>query len=317
MLTPKVSVLIPTYNYAHILDETIKSVLDQTFQDFELIVVDDGSKDNTDEVMEKYKTDPRITYLRNEKNLGLVDNWNKCLDLAKGEYIKYLCADDRFKPTILEKFVAVMDAYPKVSLVTCNKEIFGKSSVIVELPLTHYQDGYKVIKHTLNNFGWLGEPTCLMFRRSDVAKVGKFKKGLVWLPDWEMWLRLLTVGDCYLVPEDLAYVQNHSNQLTKKVMRSYINIFEEYELARDIRNKNGYSMDISDDEMKRVVKRRAEAVGKVMYKTLPHIYDKKARKTFFKSLGIAFRERVIFKTLLKLISPGKPGPKILKERPAF
>ncbi len=82
-ISPKVSVLIPTYNYAHYLDETIRSVLDQTFTDFELLIVDNRSTDNTAEVVKKYLGDNRVSFYANEKNVGLVGNWNKCLDYAK------------------------------------------------------------------------------------------------------------------------------------------------------------------------------------------------------------------------------------------
>ena len=91
---PKVSVLIPTYNYAYCLDEAMQSVLDQTLPDLELIVIDDCSKDNTDDVMQKYLADPRIIYMRNEKNLGLVESLNRGLKYAKGEFIARMDADD-------------------------------------------------------------------------------------------------------------------------------------------------------------------------------------------------------------------------------
>ena len=79
--SPTVSVLIPTYNYARYLDEAVSSVLHQTFQDFELIIVDDQSTDNTDDIIKKYLHDPRITYYKNQTNLGLVGNFNKSLKL--------------------------------------------------------------------------------------------------------------------------------------------------------------------------------------------------------------------------------------------
>jgi glycosyltransferase involved in cell wall biosynthesis len=119
---PKVSVLIPTYNYAHFLDETIQSVLNQTYNDYELIIVDNKSTDDTLEVVDKYLGDRRIHFYQNATNLGLSGNWNKCLEYATGEYIKFLCADDKFHPEMLRKFVSVMDENPTVSLVTCDKE---------------------------------------------------------------------------------------------------------------------------------------------------------------------------------------------------
>src|SRR5688572_5841450 len=105
--SPKVSVLIPTYNYAHYLDEAIKSVLNQTFSDFELIIVDDKSSDNTSEVVQKFLSDPRVSFYINDENLGLVHNFNRCLEYAKGDYIKFLMADDIFNEQLLEKYVAV------------------------------------------------------------------------------------------------------------------------------------------------------------------------------------------------------------------
>src|SRR5689334_17359944 len=106
---PKISVLIPTYNYAHYLDETIQSVLNQSFKDFELIIVDNHSTDNTEEVVSKYLADERVSYHKNEKNLGLVGNWNMCLTYPKAEYIKFICADDMIHPEMLDKFYAVME----------------------------------------------------------------------------------------------------------------------------------------------------------------------------------------------------------------
>src|SRR5687768_14893088 len=92
--SPRVSVLIPTYNYARYLDEAIQSAIRQTFTDFEIIIVDNNSTDNTAEVISKYLTDPRIRYYRNKSNIGLINNFNRCLELATGQYIKFLLADD-------------------------------------------------------------------------------------------------------------------------------------------------------------------------------------------------------------------------------
>lgn len=115
---PRVSVLIPTYNSAPFLDEAIQSVLDQTFADFELIINDNNSTDDTEEIAKKYLSDPRVSFYKNPANIGMAGNWNKLLAHAKGEYIKFLMSDDKFHPQLLEKFVPVMDQYPNVSLIT-------------------------------------------------------------------------------------------------------------------------------------------------------------------------------------------------------
>ncbi|RYF88859.1 MAG: glycosyltransferase family 2 protein, partial [Chitinophagaceae bacterium] len=139
--TPKVSVLVPTYNYAHYLPETLRSALEQTFTDFELVVVDNCSTDNTAELMATYKDDPRVIYHRNDANIGIVGNFNRCLELARGEYIKFLCADDKFAPGMLETYVRIMDEMPGVSLITCDKQAFGSKTHETITPVTHLQPG--------------------------------------------------------------------------------------------------------------------------------------------------------------------------------
>ena len=93
-MAPKISVCIPTYNYAHYISFAVESILSQQFTDFELIIVDDCSKDNTEEIVSRFLCDKRVSFEKNERNLGLVANWNKCLSKAKGEYIKFVFADD-------------------------------------------------------------------------------------------------------------------------------------------------------------------------------------------------------------------------------
>src|SRR5688572_5713153 len=91
---PLVSVCIPTYNYAHLIADAIESVLRQTERDLELVVIDDCSTDDTEQVAARYADDPRFRFVRNPCNLGLFGNFNRCFELAEGEFVKVLCADD-------------------------------------------------------------------------------------------------------------------------------------------------------------------------------------------------------------------------------
>ena len=92
---PHISVTIPVYNRAHLIGRTIESVLNQEFQDFELLVVDDASSDDTTKVVQQYcRHDPRIKLVINPKNLGLTRNWNRCLDLARCSLVQILLSDD-------------------------------------------------------------------------------------------------------------------------------------------------------------------------------------------------------------------------------
>ncbi|RYY13440.1 MAG: glycosyltransferase family 2 protein [Chitinophagaceae bacterium] len=290
-----ISVLIPTYNYAHFLDETIQSVLNQSFTDFELIVVDNHSTDNTTEVVEKYLTDPRVSYYRNETNLGLVGNWNMCLRYPKAEYIKFICADDKIHPEMLDKFYAVMELYPNVSLITCDKQLFDGQPWVVELPLKHLQQGKKVIFDTMTSKSWIGEPTSVMFRKSNLS-LGTFRNDYTLHVDWEMWNRQLTVGDCYIIPEALAYIRAHASQHTRAVSSKAC--FEEYYMAKLMYDYQGFDNAEDKVQIRRIVREKAaQCAKKAMYKQIPKITNKKSRETFFKALSITAREGVFLKGL--------------------
>src|SRR5580658_3418304 len=110
MNPPAVSVLIPTYNYGRFLPEAIESVLMQDFQDFELLIVDDCSADNTAEVVKPFcSRDARVHFAINPTNLGMVHNWNHCLQQARCEFVKFLFGDDKLSdPQALSKMMALL-----------------------------------------------------------------------------------------------------------------------------------------------------------------------------------------------------------------
>jgi glycosyltransferase involved in cell wall biosynthesis len=115
-MTPRVSVCIPTYDYARYLPAAIDSVLAQDYDDYELIVVDNASRDETPAVLARYGD--RIRAYRNERNLGLFGNFARCLELARGELVKFLAADDWLHPAFLGEAVALMDRHPSAAIVS-------------------------------------------------------------------------------------------------------------------------------------------------------------------------------------------------------
>ncbi len=114
---PAVSVCIPTYNYARYLPRAIESVLAQTYGDFELIVSDNASTDDTQEVLAGF-SDPRMRTFRNERNLGLFGNFSRCLELARGDMVKFVCADDWLDPAYLSRTVPLMETHDEIGLLT-------------------------------------------------------------------------------------------------------------------------------------------------------------------------------------------------------
>jgi glycosyltransferase involved in cell wall biosynthesis len=302
-VTPRVSVMIPTFNYGHFLDETIRSVLSQTYNDYELIIVDNGSTDNTDAIVGKYLSDPRIRYFKNQTNIGLVGNWNKSLEHSRGEYLKYLCADDKFRPQLLEKYVALMDQFPKVSMVACNKQVFGEYNYEVNLTLTHYQSGKDVNFHMIYGHQGVGEPTSVMFRRREFEQIGYLEGRYEQYVDLDYWFKLLALGDCYLVPEILVDIRFHPGTVSNQVKRKkYQRCFEDYQIRKDVQ-QHVYNIDTSDTMIDEMVHKYAMACVKTgMLKTATSLHKKQSREAFAKALKIAWTENLFKSTIEELTS---------------
>lgn len=214
MTNPKVSVLIPAYNYAHYLSEAIDSVITQSFKNFELIVIDNCSTDNTEEIVNAYmKDDNRVKFVRNDENIGMYRNYNQALLLARGEYIKFLNADDKFESTILEKFVNTLDTDPTISIVTSYRQYFGSKNDILISPFQGKVESTEAILSSLEKGNWIGEPTTVMFRKSNL-NLGLFDTNLKMFADFDMWIRHLQAGHICIHPEVLSYFRIHDEQGT-------------------------------------------------------------------------------------------------------
>ena len=129
--TPCVSVLMPAYNVEKYVGAAIESILNQTFSDFEFIIINDGSVDNTASVIKKYaEQDKRIRFIDNHENRGFIARLNDCLDLARGRYVAKMDSDDISLPERLAKQVNFLDAHPDVGMVGCGLQKFGTSEKI-------------------------------------------------------------------------------------------------------------------------------------------------------------------------------------------
>jgi len=205
-----VSVIIPAYNQGHFLAKAIESVLSQTYPDFEIIVVDDGSTDDTAVVAQSY-TDSRVCYIYKE-NGGLSSARNAGLRQAKGEYISYLDSDDCFLPQKLTLLVGELEANPEIGLIA------GQA-----LPIDEHgqQVGEKFDQPIPADPPQLllGNPLhvgSILLRREWQGLVGFFDETLRSYEDWDMWLRLAFAG-CQIswLPEPVSLYRFHSAQMTQ------------------------------------------------------------------------------------------------------
>jgi glycosyltransferase involved in cell wall biosynthesis len=216
---PKVSVLVPTYNYARFLPEAIESVLAQDFTDFELLISDDASTDGSAEIIRRYAVrDSRIRCQIHEKNLGMVPNWNWCLREARGEYVKFLFGDDLLaSPQALRRMAAMLDGEPGAVLAVTGRLILGEDSrpleIWDELGAAGHKPGREVIVQCLRyDRNLIGEPSAALFRRS--AGLRGFDPAWRQLVDEEMWFHLLETGDFVYEPEPLCAFRLHTAQQT-------------------------------------------------------------------------------------------------------
>lgn len=230
----KVSICIPTYNGAAYLREAIASATAQTFADFEILIVDDASSDDTLDIAgELAGDDPRIRIHRNAQRLGLAGNSNRCLELATGEWIKFLFQDDRLKPACVERLLE-LGTQSGATLVACRRDFDFDARISGEFMrsfLRHVAENdlnlrfpdhggtitaaefaaYVALYPALN---CIGEPTATMFRRAAVAEIGGFNANLIQLIDWEYWMRIAVKSGLGYLDESLATFRLHDRGAT-------------------------------------------------------------------------------------------------------
>jgi glycosyltransferase involved in cell wall biosynthesis len=197
MPTPRVSIVIPAYKSKY-LKEAIDSVLKQTFEDFELLILDDSSPENIWEIVDQF-SDPRLTYHRNKVNIGganLVSMWNKCLDLASGDFFILFSDDDLYHPRFLESLVCLADRHPSFALFrsrVCVIDEFGdllhESAELPEL-----ETGLDFVKARLLDGRRQFAPEFMASKTSLVESGGFVEFPLAWCSDDATWIKLAQVG---------------------------------------------------------------------------------------------------------------------------
>jgi len=206
LYSPKISVLLPVYNCELYIKEAIDSILNQTFSDFELLVIDDASTDNTTSVIESF-SDERICFHKKEKNLGLIDSLNFGISIAKGKYIARMDGDDISLP---ERFAKQFDFLEKnTNIILCGTayKTFGAVEKVVKLPITHEEIAAKLCLNST-----FGHPTVM--GRRDMFEKHKYNKDFKNIEDYELWSRLIFEGEVANLDEVLLFYRVHENQVS-------------------------------------------------------------------------------------------------------
>jgi len=221
---PKVSILIPTFNRAGYLKMAIDSALAQTYPGTEILVLDDCSTDETANLSETYRSATNVKFIRNEKNIGFINNWNKAVALSSGEYIKIMGDDDILSADCVAEQVRILNEHPDVGVVCCGYSVIDESSRVKNNGDSYRvfnrdtrENGLEFIKNYLLLKRAVGWPTAILFRREDIDRVGGFDPQAGCPVDIDMWSRILKVRDFYYLDKMLAYCRLFPGNLSKKL----------------------------------------------------------------------------------------------------
>lgn len=210
MKQPKVTVLMGVYNGETYLREAIESILAQTFTDFEFVIIDDGSTDKSLEIIKSY-TDPRIRLVRNPKNMRLIYTLNRGLDLAKGEYVARMDADDISDPTRLEKQVTFLDNHSKVGVCGTYVRIFTRIPGVGVTP--KFPTKSEEIKATLLFENAVQHPAVMLRKKILDKYMVRYSSDFLHIEDYELWVRLAKYCDFAIIPEVLLFYRLHAKQI--------------------------------------------------------------------------------------------------------
>jgi glycosyltransferase involved in cell wall biosynthesis len=285
----KISVNIPVYNDEKYVRETLKSVLDQTFKDIEVIVIDDGSADRTGEIVGSFK-DPRLKYYYQD-NSGIGAARNTAISKSAGEYIAFLDHDDLWLPEKLEKQMALFENNPRLGLVFCDATLFNEKRDLYRMYASRKPPRGMVFRELLADY-FLSLDT-VVIRRSVLEDVGLFPSHMMMAEECDLFLRIAYKYPFDYIDEPLARYRVHKKNYSHG--RDLQGIMEERETLENLRKWiPGFENDFNTESSKR---RRALLIREA------RIYwrdrDEKGRMRIFKQLF--FKEKVGFKTVILFV----------------
>ena len=205
---PKITIAIPLYNAQEHIAQTLQSVLNQTFTDFECIILNDQSTDHSLSIIKQFN-DPRLHIITHPQRLGFFGNWNACLNHLRGTYGKILPHDDLLEPTCLQKQNDILDQHPHVTLVHSGRHIINPAGKTIMTRRPRETEGIQYQTQSLRHIvrsgtNPIGEPAAVLFRNAAAQQIGLFSETDIFSIDIDYWSRLLSVGPRYVLPEILC-----------------------------------------------------------------------------------------------------------------
>lgn len=217
-MMPLVTVCLPVFNSEKFLHAAITSVLNQTYSNIQIVAIDDCSNDNSFELLKSYESDKFIV-LRNSINLGLKANWNRCLEVANGEYIKMMGADDILFPECIAKQVEILES-TNLDLVSSNRFIInsnGQAFLKLKYPLGGYITPEKALKELAGaGRNIIGEPVVCLIRKAALLGIGGFSAMNNYVIDIETWSKLIRIKGLFAMDQYLSSFRVSSASTSSK-----------------------------------------------------------------------------------------------------
>jgi glycosyltransferase involved in cell wall biosynthesis len=221
---PPLSIIVANYNYAHTLESALDSILLHNTSSFEMIVIDDGSTDDSRKILQKYRSDPRVKIVHNTRNRGVVETYNQGIALAKGEFLHFFATDDLHLPKTVDRMIALFQHHPEISLFSSHYSYFYTPQQIETVPLVlcktfSYFDPGKV-KTLFSHTGFWIPGNTLFVRRSIFLPYAPYDPAMGPLHDWVINHQIAMDYGVGYIPETLMSIRKHSHSFNHTLTRA-------------------------------------------------------------------------------------------------
>ncbi len=278
---PLVSVVVPCYNHEKYVKETIESIINQTYKNIELIVIDDGSKDGSVQVIQEMADKYGFTFIH-RPNKGLSATLNEGIKLSKGKYFSAIASDDILMLEKIEKQVEFMESNPEYGM-CYGKIVYFEDSIKNTSEYSNSNKQGWVFDDLLNYGCFIPAPSTFM-RKEVFETVGEYDENL-WIEDWDMWLRISQKYQVGYIDEYLAYYRKHDTNISSQSLKMYKAEKQILEKYKDYENFDN------------VIKNKKI----VWFSLLSRKYKKEAMKYFMHSIKYLFVDIRVLKALIKLV----------------
>jgi len=243
---PKISVIVPNYNHARFLRQRIETILAQTFRDFELILLDDCSTDESRSILRDYASDPRVRIEFNDVNSGSsFKQWNKGVRLSQGEFIWIAESDDYADERFLERLVPVLESNPNMQIAYCRSWCVTEGNRLDGSAETHLpgmdhicwtadycEEGEEVCRKYLVRSNIVLNASAVVFRKAVYEQVGGADESMLLCGDWKLWAAMSLTGKVTYLSEPLNYFRSHSASVRNKSNQGALKVTETLQVVR-------------------------------------------------------------------------------------